>query len=85
MILRVKPTPTRLYTPMDNKPLHSISSVCHPWGILIVSGLGGWRWLCSLPPRRKFRTPWLFGACWTGIIDEGFRGSSAASLPGMPL
>ncbi len=37
IILRVKPTPTRfptnsLYTPMDNTPLHSISSVCHPWG-----------------------------------------------------
>ncbi len=36
-VLRVKPTPTRfpansLYTPMDNTPLHSISSVCHPWG-----------------------------------------------------
>ncbi len=35
MVLRVKPTPTRfptnsLYTPMDNIPLHSISSVCHP-------------------------------------------------------
>ncbi len=38
MVLRVKPTPTRfptncLYTPMDNKPLHSISSVCHPWAV----------------------------------------------------
>ncbi len=37
MVLRVKHTPTRLptnnlYTPMDNTPLHSISSVCHPWG-----------------------------------------------------
>ncbi len=37
MVLRVKPTPTRflinsLYTPMDNTPLHSISSVCNPWG-----------------------------------------------------
>ncbi len=37
MVLRVKPTPTRLptnslYTPMDNTLLHSISSVCHPWG-----------------------------------------------------
>ncbi len=37
MVLRVKPTPTRLptnslYTPMDNTPLHSISSVRHPWG-----------------------------------------------------
>ncbi len=35
-VLRVKPTPTRfptnsLYTPMDNTPLHSISSVGHPW------------------------------------------------------
>ncbi len=35
-VLRVKPTPTRfptnsLYTPMDNTPLHSISSMCHPW------------------------------------------------------
>ncbi len=35
MGLRVKPTPTRfptnnLYTPMDNTPLHFISSVCHP-------------------------------------------------------
>ncbi len=33
---RVKPTPTRFptnsrSTPMDNTPLHSISSVCHPW------------------------------------------------------
>ncbi len=38
MVLRVKPTPTRfptnsLYTPMDNTPLHSIPSVCHPWGV----------------------------------------------------
>ncbi len=37
MVLRVKPTPTwfppnSLYTPIDNTPLHSISSVCHPWG-----------------------------------------------------
>ncbi len=37
MVLRVKPTPTRfptnsLYTAMDNTYLHSISSVCHPWG-----------------------------------------------------
>ncbi len=37
MVLRVKPTPTRfpannIYTPMDNTPMHSISSVCHPWG-----------------------------------------------------
>ncbi len=37
MVLRVRPTPTRfptnsLYTPMDNTPLHSISSVCYPWG-----------------------------------------------------
>ncbi len=37
MIFRVRPTPTRfptnsLYTPIDNTTLHSISSVCHPWG-----------------------------------------------------
>ncbi len=37
MVLQVKPTPTQfptnsLYTPMDNMPLHSISSACHPWG-----------------------------------------------------
>ncbi len=37
MVLRVKPTPTRfptnsLYAPMYNTPLHSMSSVCHPWG-----------------------------------------------------
>ncbi len=37
MVIRVKPTPTRfptnsLYIPMDNTPMHSISSVCHPWG-----------------------------------------------------
>ncbi len=37
LVLRVKPTPTgfptnSLYTPMDNTPLHSISTVCHPWG-----------------------------------------------------
>ncbi len=38
MVLRVKPTPTlfptnSLYTPMENTPLHSISSVFHPWGM----------------------------------------------------
>ncbi len=42
MVLRVKPTPTRfpiksLYTPMDNTPLHSISSVCHPWSVAVVA------------------------------------------------
>ncbi len=36
MVLRVKPKPTQLptnslYTAVDNTPLHSISSVCHPW------------------------------------------------------
>ncbi len=36
MVLRVKLKQTRfptnsLYTPMDYTPLHSISSVCHPW------------------------------------------------------
>ncbi len=41
MVLRVKPTPTRfptngLNTPMDNTPLHSISSLCHPWDALLV-------------------------------------------------
>ncbi len=41
MVLRVKPTPPGLptnilYTPMDNTPLHSISSVCHPWGSLLL-------------------------------------------------
>ncbi len=49
MVLRVKPTPTRfpansLYTPMDNTPLHSMSSVCHPWsrcwGVLTKSQKG---------------------------------------------
>ncbi len=40
MVLRVKPTPTRLptdslYTPMDNTPLHSISSV-PPGGLLLL-------------------------------------------------
>ncbi len=44
MLLRVKPTPTRFptnsfYTPMDNTPLHFLSSVCHPWGILQLFGL----------------------------------------------
>ncbi len=39
MVFLVKPTPTRfptnsLYTPMDNTPLHSISSVCYPWDTL---------------------------------------------------
>ncbi len=37
MVLRVKPTPTlfptnSLYNPMDSTPLHSLSSVWHPWG-----------------------------------------------------
>ncbi len=41
MVLRVKPTPTRfltniLYTPMDNSPLHSISSVYHLWGMSLL-------------------------------------------------
>ncbi len=41
MVLRVKHTPTRLptnslYTPMDNTPSHSISSMCHPWGRVAV-------------------------------------------------
>ncbi len=41
MVLRVKPTPTRLpnnslYTPMNNTLLHSISSVCQPWGMAVV-------------------------------------------------
>ncbi len=41
MVLRVKPTPTRFPTnslniPMNTIPLHSISSVCHPWGILLL-------------------------------------------------
>ncbi len=40
-VLRVKPTPAQfptnnLYTPMGNTPLHSISSVCHPWGDNVV-------------------------------------------------
>ncbi len=39
VVHRVKPTPTRfptnsLYTPMRNTPLHSISSVCQPWGTI---------------------------------------------------
>ncbi len=42
MVLRVKPAPPRfptncLYIPMDNTPLHSISSVCHPWVTLSQS------------------------------------------------
>ncbi len=48
MVLRVKPTPTwfptnSLYTPMDNTPLHSISSVCHPWDICRLQPLQ-WRY-----------------------------------------
>ncbi len=47
LVLRVKPTPTRfptnsLYTPMDNTPMHSISSVCHPWGRLLLTSLKGY-------------------------------------------
>ncbi len=46
-VLRVKPTPTRfptrsVYTPMDNTPLHSISSVSHPWGMKQLSNLRMW-------------------------------------------
>ncbi len=42
VVLRVRPTPARfpinsLYIPMDNTPLHSISSVCHPWGKVLLS------------------------------------------------
>ncbi len=45
MLLRVKPTQTRfptdsLHAPMDNTPLHSISSVCRPWdGVLRLRSL----------------------------------------------
>ncbi len=48
MVLRGRPTPTQfptnsLYTPMDNTHFHSISSVCHPWNILLLleTNLGG--------------------------------------------
>ncbi len=27
---------SRLYIPIDNTPLHSLSSVCHPWGTPVV-------------------------------------------------
>ncbi len=42
MVLRVTPTPTwfptnGLYTPIDNKLLHFISSVCHLWGEILLS------------------------------------------------
>ncbi len=42
MVLRVQQTATRLptnslYTPMDNTPLHSISSVCHPCGGVAIN------------------------------------------------
>ncbi len=42
MLLRAKPTPTpfptnSLYTPMDNELLHPLSSVCHPWGEVLLS------------------------------------------------
>ncbi len=42
MVLRVKPTLTRfptksLYTPMGSTPLHSISSVCHPWVMTLLT------------------------------------------------
>ncbi len=41
MVLRIRPTPTRfptnsLYTPVDNTPLHSISSVCHPCHLINI-------------------------------------------------
>ncbi len=37
MELLVRPAPTRFstnsrYTPIDNTPLHFMSSMCHPWG-----------------------------------------------------
>ncbi len=43
MLLRAKLTPTRfptnsLYTPMDNTPLHSMPSVCHPLGRSVIEG-----------------------------------------------
>ncbi len=46
VVLRVKPTPNRLpttslYSSMDNKPLHSIPSVCHPRGEVLLKALGG--------------------------------------------
>ncbi len=46
MVLRVKSTPTRfptnsLYTPMYNTTLHSIPSVCRPWGAKTLSRHNG--------------------------------------------
>ncbi len=40
-VFRIKPTTTRfptnsLYTPMGNTPLHSISSMGHPWVVAVV-------------------------------------------------
>ncbi len=56
MILRVKPTPARfptnsLYTPVDNTLLHSISSVCYPWGVIVA-------------PSFKFRQPFYPPSCF---------------------
>ncbi len=54
MVLRVRPTPTRfptnsLYTPVDNTPLHSISSVCHPLGEAAAVSLLRGGDACQLP------------------------------------
>ncbi len=59
MVLRVEPTLTRfptnsLYTPMDNIPLHSISSMCHPWG-------EGWRWRIMFNVIQKSRSSTKYG------------------------
>ncbi len=54
MVPRVKPTPTRfptnsLYTPMDDTPLHSISSACHLWGVAKDSAVAVLREVPGLP------------------------------------
>ncbi len=59
MVLSVTPTPTRsttnsLYTPMDSTPLHSISSVCHPWGVSVVA-------VPSTAPKKSAWLPHLIG------------------------
>ncbi len=68
MVLKVKPIPNRFptnrpYTPMDNIPLHSILSGCHPWEYAVVGTTEAWQKGCTME-----QTP---STCLTSLWREG--------------
>ncbi len=84
MVLRVKPTPTRfptnsLYTPMDNTPLHSVSSVFHLWGLLLLLlfrhsakiSIAQEEWLATSPYRCQSSTCRALRRRWCPHTENG--------------